>query len=415
MKYFLYFMGILFLLAGAGVGHPAHGQSIYSAAGIGDYRYAISTRGASMGGVGLAVNEEIVYNVQNPALGAFLLNTSISSGFHFEGLKISQPNSAFNNSLSRWTGFSFSVKIVDRLGIAGGIVPFSDFNFGMQLRNPEGGHTTMAEGKGGITRGFGGVAFKLFPAFALGLTVSRYFGQLGEEFSVFFSDTDVVDTFNRIETSIAGNNYRLGAYFTSGIFSLGGYYSLASDVTGKSDLVISEVLPPLRSRFPVHMPAQWGIGTSMRVSRSFLLALDLQGNQFKDLKIGESIQQFRNGYQFAAGGEYSPIRGLNPSLLQKIDYRAGISTRELYVADVDGSSVREYTLGFGFGFPFNHQMSRVDLAFELGTRGSKTKDIVQERFLRMTLSLGFREEWFQEGVDRRNPEGEGSSEDGQSQ
>ena len=391
-------LAIVLILTG-----PGNGQSVYSAAGLGEYQYFINGRSNAMGGVGIALPDEIMYNIQNPAAGAFLENTTINSGFLFKGMSVNQKDSNFNNRFSRWSGLYFSVKITGRFGIAGGIVPFSDYSYDMELEDEGRGYTRSIIGRGGISRGYGAFSFKILPELSVGLMFSRYFGQLEEEFRVIFQEIGLADTASDTKTSIYGNNYRLGGFYRHSRFSLGGFYAAAVDIKGKSELAISPVLPLTISEFPVHMPSQWGVGATANLTRGWITGMDVQGTNFKDLRLGNSRQEFNNSSRIGFGAEFTPLSTVVSSYLSKIQYRMGFSYQKLYVPDIDGSSIKEYGVSFGFGFPFNRNYSRIDLAIEYGKRGSKEVDIVQENFLKLSLYVGIRERWFQRR-SRRAPQ-----------
>jgi hypothetical protein len=49
----------------------------------------------------------------------------------------------------------------------------------------------------------------------------------------------------------------------------------------------------------------------------------------------------------------------------------------------------------GFGFPFHRNTARLDIAIVGGIRGDKQKNLAQEKFMQIFMSLSAGELWFQ--------------------
>ena len=107
---------------------------------------------------------------------------------------------------------------------------------------------------------------------------------------------------------------------------------------------------------------------------------------------GES--ELRSRVRVGAGVEWMPGGGeRNASYFQRVAYRLGAYTETSLVAP-SGQDVLARALTGGLSLPTSIGASRIDLGFEVGTRGRAEGVLVRDMFWRGTVTLNFGERWF---------------------
>ncbi|MEM6327015.1 MAG: hypothetical protein AAF791_07855, partial [Bacteroidota bacterium] len=79
--------------------------------------------------------------------------------------------------------------------------------------------------------------------------------------------------------------------------------------------------------------------------------------------------------------------------LQQVSYRLGAYVEDGFI-EADGQSLLTRALTGGVSLPTRLSNARVDLGFEIGTRGEASGILVRDLFWRGTLTFNFAERWF---------------------
>jgi hypothetical protein len=48
----------------------------------------------------------------------------------------------------------------------------------------------------------------------------------------------------------------------------------------------------------------------------------------------------------------------------------------------------------GFGLPVGGRLSNINLGFEIGKKGTKASDLIEEKYVNFTLSFSLSDRWF---------------------
>lgn len=108
-----------------------------------------------------------------------------------------------------------------------------------------------------------------------------------------------------------------------------------------------------------------------------------------------------NGYGVRIGSEIVPDINsrLQREYFKRVFYRFGASIKKLPYNE-NGKSVEDFGIQFGLGLPvgtydFKYNYPKyINLAFELGTRGSLNKGQIKENYFFTTLSFSINDKWF---------------------
>ena len=101
---------------------------------------------------------------------------------------------------------------------------------------------------------------------------------------------------------------------------------------------------------------------------------------------------FKDRLRVALGGEYIP-NNFTRSYLNRIRYRAGLHYGNSYLK-VNGSGYKEYGATLGVGFPMLDNRSFINASFEYVKIIPDSKTLINEQYLRFTVSYTFNEYWF---------------------
>ena len=138
--------------------------------------------------------------------------------------------------------------------------------------------------------------------------------------------------------------------------------------------------------------AAWRIGTSWRVLVSFA------ASDFADFK-GMSFAQERlfREESYAFGGEYS--KGL-PLIGKRFPIRFSFNYQRLPYDFPSGQRVRKIMFGFGTGLRIADGKAKIDIALRAGKVGSLSKNTLEDRLVRLYVSVTGSEVWKRKGPER---------------
>ena len=82
------------------------------------------------------------------------------------------------------------------------------------------------------------------------------------------------------------------------------------------------------------------------------------------------------------------------SYLSRIAYRLGFYSDNLYISPAVDTKIGIFAITGGLGLPTLFAGTRVDLTFEIGTRGTMDQNLVRDRFIGVSATINVGELWF---------------------
>ena len=76
-----------------------------------------------------------------------------------------------------------------------------------------------------------------------------------------------------------------------------------------------------------------------------------------------------------------------------IKFRFGGKFQKSYL-QLYNTQLNETSVTFGFGFPLRKTKSEINLAVEMGERGTTNNNLIKEQFLRFQIGLSLKDSWF---------------------
>ena len=414
-----------FISTGALFYSQSLGDSPYAAFGIGDVKYDNTIEIAAMGGISTAYISDFnsSFNFKNPAANGNLELTSLKleatneNSFFKSGLNNAKytKNSTYLSNLS--LAFPISQKV--KFGI--GYQPYSSKKYNIitteSLPSGEEKYNNF-HGEGTLSTVHAAVGYQVTPEFGLGIRSNLYFGNVYDIKEMTTSNSSLV---NGLETrnSVKNFNFTLGATYqktdrndrkltlgaTSTIGNTGDlttYFTNSTYYYSTGDVKNSEsIIEATQTKSKNLIPMEFSLGAGYGENTKWFL-----GTQF-DYKKGENIQfsgtpfQLQDSYKVAAGGWILPNANNFRSYFQRVIYRYG-AYFEKGNLNLNGTNINTVALTLGATFPFKNtnlsRMTGLDVAVELGKRGTTKNNLINQNFINFRVGFNFADKWFRKAL-----------------
>ena len=176
----------------------------------------------------------------------------------------------------------------------------------------------------------------------------------------------------------------------SGNYLLKSYYGDFNDVTIFTDTI--EYITDQKGSFM--LPKEFGFGVSLHKQENWLIGADFKWENWESFKLFDRQDSLRNSWRVAIGGEIIPNRYSISSYFQKVSYRLGIRYGMTYL-NLRDTDISEIGISFGLGLPISRSLTTLNLAVEVGRKGTTGNDLIRENYIRFTFSVNIFERWFQ--------------------
>lgn len=421
----------LVLLAGCMVASSAFAQSktegsIYSRFGLGELYTYSSSQMQAMGGGGVASHSLNYSTFINPASWGDQVVTRASMGFSLQS--VSATDAADNTSAvssGNLNAIQFSFPLYDRkLGVAFGFAPYSRVSHnvrqdGQLISNPDTGETTdysiFFEGSGGLQTINLGAGYRLSPTVSLGLSGDFIFGILREAQRTRFVGGNFAETVVSTSTRLVGATGTAGVLFSlpellreSDELSFGAAITLPTTLSGDRVNTLGETAESdtlgAKVDGSLDLPLRLRAGLAYTLNDHVNMVSDVLYEPWSSFESDfthpgfdpNGTNLFKDRVRASAGIEFLPAGSdFFASKLARITYRLGVYVDQSYVSPTADQDLQTFAVTAGFGIPALTPGTRVDVNFELGTRGSTDDNLVRDTFFRFSLNANVGERWFQ--------------------
>ncbi len=393
--------------------------SPYSILGVGELNSMDLVHNRAMGGVGISSGDAFFLNNKNPALLTYNRIVVFEAGLSTEQKslrtsELSQKN--FTGGLSH-LAFGFPA-IKDKWTISFGLMPFSTVNYqSTSLGIVPGGSSqllTSFDGSGGISQAYFATGFKATKSLSLGLRSSYIFGSIRRETSFLIENTNF-QTVNLERNSFSDFAWSLGAAYNIEIkenqsyLNFGITYDFGGDrkVTrlerlerrdlGGDLLSPADTLPYLITdnvKGTVKFPSTLGLGVSYDKRFKWSVGLDVVLAPWSEYENfdGESTG-LNDMTNVALGGSWTPDLFSASNYLKRITYRLGFNYQQTPYK-VNNTDITDFGINFGVTLPLRN-LSRLNLAFKVGQRGTTDDNLIRETYFKAYLGLTVNDnKWF---------------------
>lgn len=421
---------------------PQGSGSPYSAYGLGEFVGSTQVSQATMGGLGVAVNDPVSVVSMNPASYAGLRVTCFETGLVLRNSKYSTSTTSGAGRRVDLMGFSLGVPFGrGKYGMALGVNPVSKVGYNITDAQPlpgsADGVTNAYTGEGGLNKAFLGVAWNVVnkrdtlnngKRLAIGANVGYLFGRVEESRetiypsnSGYYNTSAVSSLIMRDVTGNVGVQLQgdLRKHMERGDNALhymaGASAELPTNLRARrTEMVTSFGLSSSGVAFPFDtlsstegsrsvLKLPIGIGAGFTIfDRHWSVSAEVKFRDWRNLRINEGTgpnSDLAQSMVYALGASWRPAGEIGGTFLERSIYRLGVRYNNDYLV-VGGKQLNEIGMSFGISLPVmgSSTRSRLNLGAELGNRGTTESGLVQERyaavFIGVTITPDFREQWF---------------------
>ncbi|PHR71624.1 MAG: hypothetical protein COA67_06315 [Lutibacter sp.] len=397
--------------------------SPYSVLGIGDDVSSKTVEEMSMGGVGTATNSTYQFTFSNPASYSSILLTTYSLAGQNRGISLKDASGKQKTSNASLSYLAMGIPLGEKGGFVFGLQPNTSVGYSLIDRvldsNDEVLEITGYNGDGGTNRVFLGAGYEVVNNLSLGLEGEYVFGNINNSITNQKKDVQL-GTRYITDTRIKGFGLKAGLLYKKELkdnlfLNLGATVQLENELDSKGheylytvsfangdsprDTILNNASTgfykkPLKTSFGVSIgnPKKW----EASVDYSFHDKIELGGN----LLNNSPKLAYQKGSKFSAGGYFLPKHNSISSYWDRVIYRAGVRVEQtgLMVNGTGGSgqfdAIDDFGISFGVGLPMGNQVSRLNLGFEFGKRGTTDNGLIEENYFNFKLGLSLSNKWF---------------------
>lgn len=391
-------------------------SSPYSFYGIGDVKFKGTAENRAMGGLTI-YSDSIHLNFQNPASYSNLKLTTFSLGGTYltTDLKTNSQNEKARRTAIDYLAVGLPL---GKFGVGFGLMPYSSVGYNIQSITTA---TTLApseikqySGTGGINKVFFGIGYSLTKKLSVGVDYSYNFGKI-QTYSFRFIDGIQYGSREKNLSDINGGTLNAGINYTTPINKkISGFASLTYSPDSKlsssnsrniatiqySSTGAEIIVQPLDvdvANTTITLPSKLAVGFGLSESKKWMLGTEVtfqkssnMGNRFNDI----NNVNYENSTKVSLGGFYIPNYNSFSKYYEKIIYRGGLRYENTGLI-INNTSIKDYAVTAGLGFPLLGVFSNINLGFEYGQRGTTSANLVQENYTNISIGFSLNDKWFQ--------------------
>lgn len=150
-------------------------------------------------------------------------------------------------------------------------------------------------------------------------------------------------------------------------------------------------------------PLTFGFGLGFRKGDKWLAVADFAIQNWSSFQAFNQSQNLKNSMRISGGVQYTPnsrytSKNLVEGYYKRIQYRIGGRYAKTAL-ELKSTQLNEYALTLGAGLPVGRNFllqnfSMVSIGLELGQRGTTSKGLIRENFMKVTLGFTINDRWF---------------------
>lgn len=396
--------------------------SPYTMYGVGELHTPGTVAQRSMGGVGVAMQSNLVYNPLNPAALGNMMQQSFIFNFGLEGqnfyAKQGDTKTSFNSFNVRDIAIQFP--ITKRLAMSASVTPYSSVGYRIltEEKNPDvladiGYVDYYYTGEGSITEAKLAMGWEPFKRFYIGASAMFYIGDIDRYNTTRITAlTAGQGTFssasklNNLSTSrIMGNvgvQYHIimkpkAALTVGAVYDFGGELKAKTKEFISSNNVFSDTVSMKKGVSPIALPRSISAGLYFH-SPKFVAGFDYVYQDWESKNEYDEVNKvgYTNTHTYKLGLQFTPNRGDVRRVMNRWSYRLGARYGQSYMTFY-GTKLPEVALTLGVGIPIKlFGTSSIDVGVELGRRGTLSNGLIRDNYFKISLGMSmFGEDyWF---------------------
>lgn len=405
-------------------------SSPYSFYGIGDVRFKGTIENRSMGSLSV-LPDSIHLNIQNPAHFASLKLTNFAIGGTYANTKSETESQAAKARRTTLDYMAIAIP-VGKVGIGFGLMPYSSVGYKIQKvtydidTNATPDDTTRTvyskyDGIGGINKVFVGIGYQLTKNINVGADLQYNFGTI-KTTSLRYQSFPAIQYGSRENNAseVRGINFDFGiayqtkvnakysffsslAYTPESKLTLGNSRNIETvELQSSSAITVIERVQIDVEDTTIKSPSKLSFGAGFGQVKKWLIGgeVTLTGNSVlsnRFIDIGNPIDTvtstFENSVRYSLGGFFIPNYNSYSSYLKKIVYRGGLRYENTGLV-LQNKSITDFAGTIGLGLPMNGTFTNINIGLEIGKRGTKYYNLVEENYVNLSVGLSLSDKWF---------------------
>src|SRR5690554_4676246 len=419
----LHLLGVIFAVFLYNDGFSQSSSSTYSSFGLGEFNNSGLTQNQAMGGLGISYGDVFHANLVNPALSVKNTAFNFQAALNYERLAIA--SSAATEHLDGG-GLSYVVLSLPvdpgKWTIGMGLNQISSVNYNLSATSPVANSDLLSsnniQGSGGITEAYLQTGFRLFKNLSLGVQGSYVFGSTIRTNRVILMNEDLATVGTPSEyyerLTLADVAVKAGAYYAQPLgdqkfLNFGAIYHIFGDLNGVEFAKVAnsgEASDPDSAgdilsndkKGTVFLPNKLGYGVSYENTNKFVVGLEFQQQNFSEYRnFNGTVGELTDFYKVGLGAQFTPNLFSMDNVLERISYRVGLEYEQTPFI-LNGQEIKDIGINFGGSIPMNN-LSLLNLAFKLGTRGNTDNGLIRENYFKVSLGFSINDNsWFYKRV-----------------
>jgi long-subunit fatty acid transport protein len=394
-------------------------SSPYSIYGIGDIKFKGSVENRSMGSISV-LPDSIHINIQNPAQLACLKLTGLALGGTYVNTK---SKTETQEAKARRTSLDYMIVgiPVGKVGIGFGLIPYSSvgYKIGRTAYVTNNNNDTIRSiisrynGIGGVNKVFLGFGYRLTKNINIGGDLQYNFGTIETNSLQYQTDLQYGSRENNV-SDLRGVNFDLGITYQTKVNSKYSFFSslaytpeavLTSGNTRNIEIVqlisTSAVIVIERQNISVEdtkikLPSKLSFGSGFGQLKKWLVGGEItfiqnsvMSNRFTDINSAT----FENSVRYSLGGFFIPNYNSYSSYYKRMVYRGGLRYENTGLV-IQDKSITDFAANIGLGMPLGGTFTNINIGLEIGRRGTKYYNLVEENYINLSVGLSLSDKWF---------------------
>jgi hypothetical protein len=371
-----------------------------------------------MGGIGVSNSNGIYSNMVNPALLARNRWTNLEVGVNTEYKTLQDYRQQQKVFGGNYQSLNLTLPVTSRWTMAIGIRPHSAVEYetrSYRRLNLLGVDSLIYsyKGNGGVSKVSISNGVRIYKELYVGLQMDYLFGQVNRNVATQnMSDGQYYKVQLEDLTSYSDFQFKAGFAYRANLkpdlfLNLGATIDLSSslhanqvkrfatmDLSGLT--VINADTLEKSAAFVQQIPVANRFGISLEKAAKWMVGVDYTYTDWSKVtnNLGRSTK-LPASHKVSIGGEFTPDVESISKYFKRTTYRLGASYEKTpYDFLGNGNYAVDKNLSLGVAFPLRN-LSFLNVAYQVGRRGSITENGLEEQYHRLTLGLTFSDLWFQ--------------------
>ena len=151
----------------------------------------------------------------------------------------------------------------------------------------------------------------------------------------------------------------------------------------------------------IKLPAKLSFGSGFGQMKKWLVGGEitiLNNSNITNRFVDIDGAKFENSVRYSLGGFFIPNYNSYSSYFKKVVYRGGLRYENTGLViqnpGYPDKSITDFAANVGFGFPLGGTFSNINIGLEMGKRGTKYANLVEENYFNISVGLSLSDRWF---------------------